>query len=120
MRPRLIASYTTHLSHTPPFPAVLSFYDQLGYYGLFNETAFTWEPEDIYVTDLGGFMPANMEEGYDKTATIQMGTITTPDALYFRDVFMPGELTKRCIHHQPPSFKELQQLYEENYGRCDN
>eukprot|EP00310_Coccolithus_braarudii_P024098 CAMPEP_0183332264 /NCGR_PEP_ID=MMETSP0164_2-20130417/1487_1 /TAXON_ID=221442 /ORGANISM="Coccolithus pelagicus ssp braarudi, Strain PLY182g" /LENGTH=517 /DNA_ID=CAMNT_0025500953 /DNA_START=24 /DNA_END=1577 /DNA_ORIENTATION=+ len=105
------------------------FYDQLGYYGLVNETAFTWKVEPIYVDDNGTFIPANMEEGPNKkhTATIQIATISTSAARYFRDEFMTHELTKRCIHHQPLSFKELQQFYEHvcaspgvDYAVCDN
>ena len=91
------------------------FYDQLGFYGLVNDTAFTWETENIYVKEDGTFTPAG--EGY-YTATIQMATIDADAAYHFRDEFMPGELTKRCIHHQPPSFKELQQYYDcKEYGR---
>ncbi|EOD24107.1 hypothetical protein EMIHUDRAFT_354643 [Emiliania huxleyi CCMP1516] len=96
------------------------FYDQLGYYTLVEPDAFTWKTEDVYVQPDATFLPANMEEGPDKkyTATIQFATITNTSAYHFRDEFMPGELTKRCIHHQPPSFKELQQFYDfEKYGR---
>jgi hypothetical protein len=133
VRPRLLASDTSHLSvPLTPFPAaaaVLSFYDQLGYYTLVEPDAFTWKTEDVYVQPDGTFLPANMEEGPDKkyTATIQFATITNTSAYHFRDEFMPGELTKRCIHHQPPSFKELQQFYEHvcaspdaDYALCDN